>query len=141
MAQKLLQDNWHIIRIQLREWWNELTVEDLDKINGSQEQLVQILQGRYGYTRNLALFEIEKRLAMYYNLELQDPYQDHYKSNLPLTPSWNERAKEYTRNITYRSKYMWKDNSSTKLFILLEKHMHVFRQKREHVPEGMGISN
>lgn len=141
MAQKLLLDNWYKIRSQLCKWWSDLTDEDLDQVNGSQEQLIHILQERYSYTRNLAVFEIEKHLAMYYSLEIHDQFHGRYKDGFSSTSPWNEREKEFTRMIRYRSKYLWKDDSSTKLFLLLEKHMYVFRQKRAHLPESLAISS
>ena len=54
------------MRGQIGEWWDDLTDEDLDSIDGNQEQLIRVLQDRYGYTRNLAFVEVEIRLASYH---------------------------------------------------------------------------
>lgn len=54
------------MRGQIGEWWGDLTDEDLDSIDGNQEQLIRVLQNRYGYTRNLAFVEIKIRMASYY---------------------------------------------------------------------------
>ncbi len=53
------------MRFQISEWWDDLTDEDLDRINGDQEQLISALQERYGYTRNLAFVEVKIRMANY----------------------------------------------------------------------------
>lgn len=66
MERKILQNNWSEMRGQIGEWWDDLTDEDLDSINGNQEQLIRVLQNRYGYTRNLAFVEVKIRMASYH---------------------------------------------------------------------------
>ena len=66
MEGKILQNNCNDMRDQISEWWDDLSDEDLDMINGDQEELINLLQERYGYTRNiafLALIEIKIRMA------------------------------------------------------------------------------
>ncbi len=66
MERKVLQNNWSEMRGQISEWWDDLTDKDLDMIDGNQEQLITVLQERYGYTRNLAFVEVKIRLASYH---------------------------------------------------------------------------
>ena len=54
------------MRGQISEWWDDLTDEDLDRIDGNPDQLITVLQERYGYTRNLAFAEIKLRMASYH---------------------------------------------------------------------------
>ena len=42
------------MRKRIRNQWNLITDADLDKVNGYQEQLIMVLQKKYGYTRNTA---------------------------------------------------------------------------------------
>ena len=66
MQAKNLQNDCNDMRDQISEWWDDLSEEDLDMINGDQEQLISLLQQRYGYTRNiafLAIMEIKIRMA------------------------------------------------------------------------------
>jgi len=65
MERKFLQDNWSDMRGQVGEWWDELTDDDLDMVNGNQDELVRVLQERYGYTEDLARAEVEERFAKY----------------------------------------------------------------------------
>ena len=65
MERKILQNNWSEMRGQISEWWDDLTDEDLDRIDGNPDQLITVLQERYGYTRNLAFLEVEIRMASY----------------------------------------------------------------------------
>ncbi len=66
MERNLLKDNWSEMRYQISEWWEELTDEELDTIDGNQEQLIHALQERYGYTRNLAFLEVKIRMASFH---------------------------------------------------------------------------
>jgi hypothetical protein len=66
MEGKTLQNNCNDMRDQISEWLDDLSEEDLDMIYGDQEQLISLLQERYGYSRNmafLAFVEIKIRLA------------------------------------------------------------------------------
>jgi uncharacterized protein YjbJ (UPF0337 family) len=46
-------------------WWGKLTDDDLDRAAGKFEVLAGILQEKYGYTREAAADEIEKRVTAY----------------------------------------------------------------------------
>ncbi|MBC7877947.1 MAG: hypothetical protein H7Y59_12330 [Anaerolineales bacterium] len=65
MTTNILQDNWTDMREQVSEWWDQLTEDDLDLIDGDQDQLLTVLQSRYGHTREAAQAEIERHLAEY----------------------------------------------------------------------------
>lgn len=65
MERKTLQTSGNDMRDQISEWWDELGAEDLDLINGDQEQLISLLQERYGYSRNIAfLASMEIKIHM-----------------------------------------------------------------------------
>jgi uncharacterized protein YjbJ (UPF0337 family) len=61
----ILKGNWKQIRGKLKQWWGELTDDDLDRVDGNVEELAGRLQERYGYERDEAEREIERRLAAY----------------------------------------------------------------------------
>ena len=50
------------MRGQVNEWWGKLTDEDLDQVGGKADQLVSLLQQKYGYTRQRAEQEFKRRL-------------------------------------------------------------------------------
>ncbi|HXH10000.1 MAG TPA: hypothetical protein VNP04_09610 [Alphaproteobacteria bacterium] len=58
-----LSRQWPRLRPQLRTWWDQLTDADLDQIAGQSEQLLRVLQARYGYARERAEHEVEQRLS------------------------------------------------------------------------------
>ena len=51
------------MRGQVKEWWGRLTDDELDQANGDAEQIVGLLQQKYGYTRDAAEEEFNKRIA------------------------------------------------------------------------------
>jgi uncharacterized protein YjbJ (UPF0337 family) len=54
----MLLDKWHLIRGQVRQRWGKLTDDDLARISGKTEELVGVLQRRYGYGKVQAEIEI-----------------------------------------------------------------------------------
>lgn len=53
-----IKGNWREYKGRLKEKWGELTDDDLDRIDGKRDQLLGILQNRYGRTRERAENEI-----------------------------------------------------------------------------------
>jgi uncharacterized protein YjbJ (UPF0337 family) len=62
MNEDILKGQWKQIRGKAKEWWGKLTDDDLDKIDGRYDQMVGKLQERYGYSKDKASSEIERRL-------------------------------------------------------------------------------
>lgn len=63
MEQNLVKNRWNEILEQADDWWEELTDDDLDQINGSHGQLLYVLRERYQFTLDEAKAEIEKRIG------------------------------------------------------------------------------
>ena len=60
-----VEGNWVEFKGKVRERWGKLTDDDLDVIAGKREQLIGVLQQRYGYARDALEREVrdfEKRL-------------------------------------------------------------------------------
>jgi uncharacterized protein YjbJ (UPF0337 family) len=62
----LLEGRWKQLRGELRSWWGRLTDNDLEQIGGQQDKLIGRLQERYGYTRERAQQDVERRLQEYH---------------------------------------------------------------------------
>jgi uncharacterized protein YjbJ (UPF0337 family) len=60
-----LVGQWENLRHQLRSWWDRLTEADLAQIGGQRDRLISVLQQRYGYTRERAQQEVDRRLQEY----------------------------------------------------------------------------
>ena len=62
MNKDIFAGKWKEMRGQLREWWGELTDDDLERAAGKADQLIALLQQKYGYTREKAEQEFDRRL-------------------------------------------------------------------------------
>jgi uncharacterized protein YjbJ (UPF0337 family) len=58
----IFEGKWKEMRGQVKEWWGELTDDDLDQAAGNAEQIVGLLQQKYGYTRQRAEQELNRRI-------------------------------------------------------------------------------
>jgi uncharacterized protein YjbJ (UPF0337 family) len=50
------------MRGQVKEWWGKLTDDDLEQAGGNAEQIVGLIQQKYGYTRQRAEEEFNRRI-------------------------------------------------------------------------------
>jgi uncharacterized protein YjbJ (UPF0337 family) len=51
------------MRGEAKAWWGKLTDDDLERAAGKYEVLAGIIQEKYGYTREQAANEIDKRVT------------------------------------------------------------------------------
>ena len=65
MNKDIFEGKWKLIRGQTKVWWGKLTDDDLDRTAGKFDVFTGLLQERYGYTRQYAIDEIEKRVTEY----------------------------------------------------------------------------
>jgi len=56
------EGQWRQMRGEIRSWWGRLTENDLEKVAGKKDRLIGTLQEKYGYTREAAQQEIDRRL-------------------------------------------------------------------------------
>jgi uncharacterized protein YjbJ (UPF0337 family) len=50
------------MRGQVKEWWGKLTDDDLERMDGKADQLIGVLQQKYGYTKEQAEKELNEKL-------------------------------------------------------------------------------
>ena len=62
MNKDVLEGKWKQMRGQVKEWWGKLTDDDLDRAAGNSDQIIGLLQEKYGYTREHAEEEFNRRL-------------------------------------------------------------------------------
>jgi uncharacterized protein YjbJ (UPF0337 family) len=63
MNKDIFEGKWKQLRGQAKGWWGKLTDDDLDRVGGKFEELMGVIQEKYGYTRERAEEEISKHLA------------------------------------------------------------------------------
>ena len=61
----IFEGKWKQIRGEAKAWWGQLTDDDLDRAAGKFDVLAGMLQEKYGYTREAAANEIDKRVTDY----------------------------------------------------------------------------
>lgn len=62
--------HWQTIRAACKVWWSDLTEADLDRVAGSFNRLMFLLQIKYGYSLIQAESEFQKRMSAH---ELPSP--------------------------------------------------------------------
>jgi uncharacterized protein YjbJ (UPF0337 family) len=65
MSQDIFKGQWKEIKGRLKEWWGDLTEDDVNRVDGNQEKLVGILQQKYGYAKDRAMQEVSSRLDQF----------------------------------------------------------------------------
>jgi uncharacterized protein YjbJ (UPF0337 family) len=63
MNKDIFEGKWKQMRGEAKAWWGKLTDDDLDRAAGKFEVLAGVLQEKYGYTRQQAADEIDKRVT------------------------------------------------------------------------------
>ena len=62
---------WQQIRGQARQWWSKLTEADLERVGGSLEEFLVILQAKYGFTRTAVEDELDQRMMQFRSQQRQ----------------------------------------------------------------------
>jgi uncharacterized protein YjbJ (UPF0337 family) len=65
MDANILKGKWMQLKGSVREKWGQLTDDDVDRVGGSVERLVGLIQERYGYAKQQAEAEVDSFLARY----------------------------------------------------------------------------
>ncbi len=63
MQPDVLRAKWKQLRNEVNFHWTELSSDDLDGIDGRRDNLVYLLERRYGYARRRAEREVERVLT------------------------------------------------------------------------------
>jgi uncharacterized protein YjbJ (UPF0337 family) len=74
MNKTIFEGKWKQIRGKSKEWWsliNDLDLSRVDKAAVKLDKYVVLLQVKYGYTKQYAREEINKRLEKYEAEELE----------------------------------------------------------------------
>jgi uncharacterized protein YjbJ (UPF0337 family) len=62
MNKDILEGQWKQLRGRVKEWWGDLTDDDLDRIAGKSDRLIGKLQEKYGYTKEHAEAQLDQHL-------------------------------------------------------------------------------
>jgi uncharacterized protein YjbJ (UPF0337 family) len=56
---------WKQMRGALKSWWGKLSDDDFEWIEGQKNKLIDLVQEKYGYTRDQAREEVDRRFNEY----------------------------------------------------------------------------
>jgi uncharacterized protein YjbJ (UPF0337 family) len=65
MTRDIIKGDWKQLKGNIKHWWGNLTDDDLARIDGSFDKLVGAVQERYGYAKQRALDEVNRRIEEY----------------------------------------------------------------------------
>ncbi|MBI3942879.1 MAG: CsbD family protein [Chloroflexi bacterium] len=65
MNEDIFEGKWKQAKGQIKQWWGELTDDDVKQVEGNRDKLIGKLQERYGYTRQRAEDEVNRRFNEY----------------------------------------------------------------------------
>ena len=65
MNEDVFSGRWKEMRGTLRSWWGNLTDDDFEWIGGQKDRLVGLVQQKYGYTRDQAQSDVDRRFRDY----------------------------------------------------------------------------
>jgi uncharacterized protein YjbJ (UPF0337 family) len=65
MNKDIFEGQWKVMRGQIKELWGKITDDELDQAAGNSEQVVGLLQQKYGYTREHAVEELNKHVEKF----------------------------------------------------------------------------
>ena len=63
MNEDIFKGQWKQVKGNVQQWWGKLTDDDIDRIQGNQQELIGILQERYGWERERAEAAIKERIS------------------------------------------------------------------------------
>ena len=55
----IIQGKWKEISGKIKQYWSEITDDEIGKMKGSQEELMGMLQKKYGYDKERSKKEID----------------------------------------------------------------------------------
>jgi uncharacterized protein YjbJ (UPF0337 family) len=81
---QVFQGKWKQIRGKVTEEWGRIADRDLDKISGKRDQLVGLVQEKYGYTKEKAEQDVDYILK---KMNLRPAHSNHTLGILALVGS------------------------------------------------------
>ena len=65
MNKDIFEGRWKLMRGQIKVSWGKLTDDDLEKVAGSFDKFVGLLQEKYGYSHERTVEEVDRQIADY----------------------------------------------------------------------------
>jgi uncharacterized protein YjbJ (UPF0337 family) len=62
MNEDIFKGKWNQLKGKVKQQWGELTDDDLDRISGKRDEVLGLMQERYGWERSKAESELDNFL-------------------------------------------------------------------------------
>ncbi|MBA2729081.1 MAG: CsbD family protein [Parachlamydiaceae bacterium] len=79
MDKDTLKGDWNIIKGKVKENWGRFTDDDLTQINGKKDQLLGLMQKKYGYAKEKAEMEYSNWEKKFRENKVHNDEQEHLK--------------------------------------------------------------
>ena len=76
MNHDIFAGHWKQMRGTLKSWWGKLSDDDFEWIGGQKNKLIGLVQEKYGYTRDQAREEVDRRFNEYDNKDSSASVRD-----------------------------------------------------------------
>jgi uncharacterized protein YjbJ (UPF0337 family) len=76
MSHNIFAGQWKQMRGTLKSWWGKLSDDDFEWIEGQKNKLIGLVQEKYGYTRDQAREEVDRRFNEYDNKDSSASVRD-----------------------------------------------------------------
>jgi len=76
MNHDIFAGHWKQMRGTLKSWWGKLSDDDFEWIEGQKNKLIGLVQEKYGYTRDQAREEVDRRFNEYDNKDSSASVRD-----------------------------------------------------------------
>src|SRR4029077_3147297 len=76
MNHDIFAGHWKQMRGTLKSWWGKLRDDDFEWIGGQKNKLIRLVQEKYGYTRDQAREEVDRRFNEYDNKDSSASVRD-----------------------------------------------------------------
>jgi len=65
MNEDVFAGQWRELKGTLKSWWGSLSDDDFEWVGGQKDRLIGLLQQKYGWTREQAQQDVDRRLQEY----------------------------------------------------------------------------
>src|ERR1051325_8050325 len=65
MNEDVFAGQWRELKDTLKSWWGNLSDDDFEWVGGQKDRLIGLLQQKYGWTREQAQQDVDRRLQEY----------------------------------------------------------------------------
>ena len=73
MNRDIFASKWNQIRGRVKEWWGDLTDDELDRVEGKRDRLVNLVQMKYAYSKAQVETELDRHLSEFNYIGQQHP--------------------------------------------------------------------